>query len=68
MTLSSPATIGTSGHPPINAVTTSVPPLMDMTGNGLPTPSWIQRNPEAGNGEPVDPTVRSVSSRYSLPG
>ncbi len=68
MTFSSPATIGTSGQPPMNAVTTSVPPLIDMTGTGRPTPSWIQRNPEAGSGEPVEPTPRSASSRYSLPG
>ena len=46
----------------MNAVTTSVPPLIEMTGMGLPTPSWIQRNAEAGNGEPVDPTARSASS------
>ena len=33
------ATIGTSGHPPMIAVTTSVPPLADTTGIGRPTPS-----------------------------
>src|SRR4029077_17507203 len=65
---SSPATTGKVGQPPMNAVHTSVPPDSEITGTDRPSPSCTQRNPDAGSGEPVEPTARNASSGYDFPG
>src|ERR1700756_1186699 len=65
---SSPAATGTMGQPPMKAVHTSVPPLIEITGTDRPSPSCTHRKPDAGSGEPVEPTARSTSRGYDAPG
>ena len=65
---SRPAHTGTFGAPPANAVTTSVPPVIDATWTRAPTFSATQWNSGVGNVEPVTPSVRSAVRSWSVPG
>ena len=57
----SPAAPAAAATTPMNAVQTSVPPQIEVT--GTPTTSPTQRNPSAGSGAPVEPTQRSALRR-----
>ena len=64
----SPARTGSVGPPPMNAVNTSVPPLMEARSRSLLTRSYTQANPSGGNGAPVEPMERIALRSSAAPG
>ena len=64
----SPGHTGTVRTPPMNADTTSVPPLIDATWTRSPTLSRSHRDDDGGSDEPVMPTVRSADRSCSVRG
>src|SRR3954470_16194619 len=64
----SPGHTGTVGTPPMNADTTSVPPLIDATCTPLPTLSRNHSDDDDGSDDPVMPTVRSADRSCSRRG
>src|SRR5688572_20388158 len=65
---SSPGHTGTVRAAPMNADTTSVPPLMDATCTRSPTLSASHSDDDGGSDDPVIPTVRSADRSCSLRG
>src|ERR1700693_5271275 len=61
---SSPGQTGTVGTPPMNADTTSVPPLIPQIRTSLPRLSCNQIEAAGGSVDPVTPTVRSRERSY----
>src|SRR5258705_4776755 len=64
----SPGHTGTVRTPPMNADTTSVPPLIDATWTRSPTLSHSHSDDDGGSDEPVIPTVRSADRSLSARG
>src|ERR1700742_124774 len=64
----SPGHTGTVRTPPMNADTTSVPPLMEATWTRSPTLSRNHNDDDGGSDEPVMPTVFSEDKSCSVRG